>query len=339
MMCVCACMWQPPPRHFTLSPPSLSLTLPLQYLSRSFFPVLTGETHAFCFSAWLLALLQHPSVPLVCSPPPLPAYVSPCGVCQPACFPGCCSSCCCCCFCCCWSSGAVSDTTLLRRYSSASLLLSAAFSPHTLLCRIITTESARDGDTEDEEGKGEREREACTLLHSTAAFFSFVFFLLLFLACFGVQAQGNNWSGENSLKEFILLSLRFLPSVHSWDRVQRRREEGGTGSRTCKLQKAQCPTLLQRHRRQTHKHLHRLDTVQADQTGRRGQIDTDRQEHRQTDRQTGGVMASVDSTGSSVSGRLRSGDLLHAGLVVALLLGELYFSLYPQLPCHSSLFH
>ncbi|XP_041850451.1 sodium channel, voltage-gated, type IV, beta a [Melanotaenia boesemani] len=32
-------------------------------------------------------------------------------------------------------------------------------------------------------------------------------------------------------------------------------------------------------------------------------------------------MASVDSTGSSVSSRLRSGDLLHAGLVVALLLG------------------
>ncbi|CAJ1065715.1 sodium channel subunit beta-4-like isoform X1 [Xyrichtys novacula] len=32
-------------------------------------------------------------------------------------------------------------------------------------------------------------------------------------------------------------------------------------------------------------------------------------------------MASVDSTGSSVSGRLRSGDLLPAGLVVALLLG------------------
>lgn len=32
-------------------------------------------------------------------------------------------------------------------------------------------------------------------------------------------------------------------------------------------------------------------------------------------------MASVDSTGSSVSGRLRSGDLLHAGLVVTLLLG------------------
>ncbi|XP_030600155.1 sodium channel subunit beta-4-like [Archocentrus centrarchus] len=32
-------------------------------------------------------------------------------------------------------------------------------------------------------------------------------------------------------------------------------------------------------------------------------------------------MASVDSTGSNVSGRLRSGDLLHAGLAVALLLG------------------
>ncbi|XP_017279479.1 sodium channel subunit beta-4 [Kryptolebias marmoratus] len=32
-------------------------------------------------------------------------------------------------------------------------------------------------------------------------------------------------------------------------------------------------------------------------------------------------MASVDSAGSSVSGRLRSGDLLHAGLAVALLLG------------------
>ncbi|XP_068174064.1 sodium channel subunit beta-4-like [Antennarius striatus] len=32
-------------------------------------------------------------------------------------------------------------------------------------------------------------------------------------------------------------------------------------------------------------------------------------------------MASVDGTGSTLSGRLRSGDLLHAGLVVALLLG------------------
>ncbi|KAK5868330.1 hypothetical protein PBY51_009357 [Eleginops maclovinus] len=32
-------------------------------------------------------------------------------------------------------------------------------------------------------------------------------------------------------------------------------------------------------------------------------------------------MASVDSTGSSVSGRLRSGDILHTGLIVALLLG------------------
>lgn len=48
-------------------------------------------------------------------------------------------------------------------------------------------------------------------------------------------------------------------------------------------------------------------------------------------------MASVDSTGSSVYGRLRSGDLLHAGLAVALLLGELYFSLYLYLPCFSPL--
>ncbi|XP_074536031.1 sodium channel, voltage-gated, type IV, beta a [Halichoeres trimaculatus] len=32
-------------------------------------------------------------------------------------------------------------------------------------------------------------------------------------------------------------------------------------------------------------------------------------------------MASMDSTGSNVSGRLRSGDLLHAGLAIALLLG------------------
>lgn len=32
-------------------------------------------------------------------------------------------------------------------------------------------------------------------------------------------------------------------------------------------------------------------------------------------------MASVDSTGSNVSGRLRSGDLLHAGLAIVLLLG------------------
>lgn len=49
-------------------------------------------------------------------------------------------------------------------------------------------------------------------------------------------------------------------------------------------------------------------------------------------------MASVDSTGSSVSGRLRSGDLLHAGLAVALLLGELYFSLYLYLARHSTLY-
>lgn len=33
-------------------------------------------------------------------------------------------------------------------------------------------------------------------------------------------------------------------------------------------------------------------------------------------------MASVKSTGWNVSGRLRSGDLLYAGLAVALLLGE-----------------
>lgn len=50
-------------------------------------------------------------------------------------------------------------------------------------------------------------------------------------------------------------------------------------------------------------------------------------------------MASVDSSGSSVSGRLRSGDLLHAGLAVALLLGELSYSLCLQLPCHPSLLH
>lgn len=50
-------------------------------------------------------------------------------------------------------------------------------------------------------------------------------------------------------------------------------------------------------------------------------------------------MASVDSTSSSVSGRLRSGDLLHAGLAVALLLGELYFSRFLQLACHFTLFH
>lgn len=45
----------------------------------------------------------------------------------------------------------------------------------------------------------------------------------------------------------------------------------------------------------------------------------------QRNRRTGGVgvMASVDSTGSSVSGRLRSGDLIHAGLAAVLLLGEL----------------
>lgn len=77
------------------------------------------------------------------------------------------------------------------------------------------------------------------------------------------------------------------------------------------------------HKTNTHSHIC-IDRTHAGQTGRRGETDkhfiyTHRQTTARTDRL--GVMASMDSTGSNVPGRLRSGDLLHAGLAVALLLG------------------
>lgn len=93
---------------FTLSSP-----LPLQYLSRLFLPVPAGETRALRFSAWLLALLQHPPVPLVSSLPPSSLCLPLWGFAgQPASLAVAAAA------------GAVElfDTTLLRLYCSASLL-------------------------------------------------------------------------------------------------------------------------------------------------------------------------------------------------------------------------
>lgn len=96
---------------------------------------------------------------------------------------------------------------------------------------------------------------------------------------------------------------------------------GGTENRTSESLRR--PTVLQRHIGQTTV-THILAETDLWQTGT------------QQIRHTGGVMASVDSSGSSASGRLRSGDLLHAGLAVVLLLGEFYFSTFR---CNPSLLH
>lgn len=115
------------------------------------------------------------------------------------------------------------------------------------------------------------------------------------------------------------------PSAHSWDRVQRRgvQQRGGTERRTSQSP-LQLSSSVSHLAPEAHTTKHTVTrTLSRDVS----LVDRDVRRDRQELRQTGGVMASVDSTGSSVPGRLRSGDLLHAGLTVVLLLGELYFSL------------
>lgn len=325
----------PSPLH---SIPSFSLSL-----SRHLYLCSTAPAHSSLrwpgrhalsslFSPWLLAPLQHPSVPLACSPPPSThppplAYVSPSGARWPAWFPGCC--------CCCWSSGAVCyDATALPLCTSPP---PASHSPLLDNRHLVLQEKA----TQDSKGGRQRERERerargrelfIQLLH-----FSVDLTPLLSCAAGAQRSAEKDWSGGGERapwRNFILLSLRFhplfIPGTECRGAEKRRGRDWEQDLRlSCT---AQCPALLKRHTRQTHTH---ICVDWSDQTGYR------RQTHSNTDRQTDrlGVMASVDSSGSSVSGRLRSGDLLHAGLAVALLLGELSYSLCLQLPCNPSLLH
>lgn len=79
-MCVRASMWQQTspstPHPHSLSPPSLARSLFTSTSAVPHFSLCRHGKHAYFLLFCLLALLQHPSVPLVCSPPP-PAYVSP----------------------------------------------------------------------------------------------------------------------------------------------------------------------------------------------------------------------------------------------------------------------
>lgn len=71
-------------------------------------------------------------------------------------------------------------------------------------------------------------RRACTP-HLTAAFFSLS--LLLSPRAAGVQRR-EQLVGREYPKGIYTPLFALPPSVHFWDRVQRRREEGGTESRT-----------------------------------------------------------------------------------------------------------
>lgn len=122
-MCMCvhvaAVITHPLPISFypLLLSLTLSSPLPLQYLSCSFLPVPAGETRAFCFSAGSAPASLRASRVLSCPPTPLQPMSPPVGfVGQPASLAVAAAA-----------AGAVelSDTTLLRRYRSASLLLSA----------------------------------------------------------------------------------------------------------------------------------------------------------------------------------------------------------------------
>lgn len=274
----------PSPLH---SIPSFSLSL-----SRHLYLCSTAPAHSSLrwpgrhalsslFSPWLLAPLQHPSVPLACSPPPSThppplAYVSPSGARWPAWFPGCCC-------CCCWSSGAVCyDATALPLCTSPP---PASHSP--LLCNrhLVLQEKA----TQDSKGGRQRERERerargrelfIQLLH-----FSVDLTPLLSCAAGAQRSAEKDWSGgggESSLKEFYPPLFALPPSVHSWDRVQRSREEKreglGAGLET-QLHSSVSRLAQETHKTNTHTHLRRLEWPDRVQK-------TDTQQHRQTDRQT-----------------------------------------------------
>lgn len=136
---------------------------------------------------------------------------------------------------------------------------------------------------------------------------------------------------QRELPEGIHPLLLALPaSVHFWDRVQRRREEGGTGTLLHSSVSRLAPLRQTHGDTQGDKETRITAETGPGQTGRLGTAQIDTQTDGRTDRQV--VMASADSGGATLSARLTSGDLLHAGLTVALLLGELL----PALPSLSA---
>ena len=299
-ICVCTFMWRqtsPPhtPHHSILSFSSaLCSPLPLQYLTlaHSFLCWLWGRAlSAFLPGSWLCSSISLCASCLFSSPPT--AYVSPLWGSSASLLP--------------WLLLLLEQWSCLtlRCYVALPRFSSMLFASHSALVdnhHWVCLGSDR--------GRERREEKRQTP-HLTAAL-SCLSFPLLF------------WAEEES-REYLdrreLFSLVFPTTVHSWDRVQGSREEGGTENRTSDSAfscTAQCPTLLQRHISQTH------NLSLAEKT-----TDWQHSVHSEgrTDRRFS-VMASVDSTGSSVSGRMRSGDLLHAGLAVVLLLGELYSWLY-----------
>lgn len=225
----------PSPLH---SIPSFSLSL-----SRHLYLCSTAPAHSSLrwpgrhalsslFSPWLLAPLQHPSVPLACSPPPSThppplAYVSPSGARWPAWFPGCCC-------CCCWSSGAVCyDATALPLCTSPP---PASHSPLLDNRHLVLQEKA----TQDSKGGRQRERERerargrelfIQLLH-----FSVDLTPLLSCAAGAQRSAEKDWSGGGrELPEGILSSSLCASTLCSFlgqSAEEQRREEGGTGSRT-----------------------------------------------------------------------------------------------------------
>ncbi|KAK9520687.1 hypothetical protein VZT92_020558 [Zoarces viviparus] len=121
-VCVCACMWQ------QLSPPCLPLAIPLYpflpslALSLRLYRCSTSPAHSSlrwpgrhalsASPAWLLALLQHPTVPLSCALLPTSSLCLLLWVLPASLLP--------------WLLLLeLSHTTLLRRYLSALLLLAA----------------------------------------------------------------------------------------------------------------------------------------------------------------------------------------------------------------------
>ncbi|KAE8295461.1 hypothetical protein D5F01_LYC06391 [Larimichthys crocea] len=214
-------VWVKHPAHIRLRDP-LDTSLAHSSLCR------LGRRALSAFLPWLLALLQHPFVPLVCSsfPPSFQPMTPPVGfagqpdslaVAASAAAAAAAASAAA-------TAGAVelSDAVLLRRCCSASLPLSAFCL--TLLCWIIATEVCKRRRQRGQEREGERQRVGA--LHSTAALYSLCFPGL-------VECSAGEQLIRRELPKGIYPPLFARPpSVHFWDRVQRRREEGGTQSRT-----------------------------------------------------------------------------------------------------------
>ena len=100
------------------------------------------------------------------------------------------------------------------------------------------------------------------------------------------REQLDRRARESSLKEFI---FALPPSVHSWDRVQRRREEGGTENRTSlclQLYSSVSHVAPEKNKTNTHTVTRAFICIDLN-SGRQEHrlIKTHKQELRQTDRQ------------------------------------------------------